>query len=88
MKTTAYLQLTPIYDRWGKLKKLSTSLRQTHPGNGIVGGLTLKLNINVPDNILKPLPVEILVPENAVDVTTVEVTSEPVEPKEPAPDGR
>lgn len=73
MKTTAYLQLIPQYNSYGKVTSLGTQLRKNPPREGIVGGFTLKINIEVPDKLLTPLPVNLIIPEDILDNNPIRV---------------
>ena len=74
MKALAYLQIAPVYSRGGNLigiaaKKVSTKV----PRCPIAGAVLLKLNIDIPDKVFKPVKVDIVVPienlEKIADVT-------------------
>ena len=70
MKTTAYLQIAPKFSTSGKLlgvtaKRVSTN----HPKEPMSGAVTLKLNIEIPDEAFKPVDVDIDVPMEALEPT-------------------
>ncbi len=67
MKTVAYLQIVPKFDRSGKVIGIRPCRVSTkNPTEPVAGALTLKLNITVPDVAFKPIQVDISVPESAV----------------------
>lgn len=69
MKTTFYVQLKPKWVYWDKERLDSVSaVRVTNkkPDPAVVGTVTIKLTVNVPESLFKPFmpKVEIEIPED------------------------
>lgn len=60
MKVKTFIQLKPRYDRYGVLMGFDTKMFRRTP----IGGLTLELEINVPEKMLKAIPIKIDLPED------------------------
>ena len=71
MKTIAYLQIVPKFDRGGRLVGIRPCKVSTKsPTEPVAGAMTLKLNIEIPDKAFRPIQVEIQVPDDIVDAKT------------------
>lgn len=69
MKTTAYLQIIPRFNRSGNLMGMvAKKVSAKHPTEPLAGAVTLKLVIEVPDKAFKPILVGINVPEHVIEV--------------------
>lgn len=68
MRTVAYLQIVPRFNRSGKLTGISAKrVASKQPMDPLAGAVTLKLNIEIPDKAFTPINVDIDVPLEALE---------------------
>lgn len=76
MKTVAYLQLVPSFSTNGTLRGLRAVRASTkHPRESLPGAMVLRLSIDVPDVVFKPVDVKVALPADlAATLNGVEAT--------------
>lgn len=67
MRTVAYLQISPTHAPNGRLRGISAKRVSTQfPRNPIAGAVTLRIEIEIPDEAFTPIDVKVKVPMDAL----------------------